>query len=213
MKEKLKQAMDSVKVGDNDKARELLLDVLRQDPTNDVAWVWMSAVVETDELRQNCLEEALKYNPRNKTAKRALDRMVEQGRVWQERNREVNRSKKPTPRLGQIVTIVFASTLGLTCIAAAFVFLMPRTGISGNWSLFWVTVGGGVLLLVYALMITVGVVSLMKNPPSREELKAWQAQRREAVRRLRKQPSPWGGVLGAIGWELFTGMVDDTDEG
>jgi hypothetical protein len=81
LKNQLEQAIALAKTGDNAKARELLVEVLKSDPTNDTAWVWMAAVVDTLNLRKECLEEALKHNPRNKTARRALERLQARGRV------------------------------------------------------------------------------------------------------------------------------------
>jgi hypothetical protein len=74
----LKQAIDLIKAGENEKARDCLIDVLKADPTNDTAWVWMAAVVETQLRKRECLEEALKHNPRNKIAQQALQKMMPQ---------------------------------------------------------------------------------------------------------------------------------------
>jgi hypothetical protein len=76
MSNELKQAITLIKAGETTKGRERLVAALKADPTNDTAWVWMSAAVETQQLKRECLEEALKHNPRNKTAQRALDRMT-----------------------------------------------------------------------------------------------------------------------------------------
>jgi len=75
MADKLKQAIQLIKAGDNDRARQLLIEKLKTDPKNDVAWVWLATVVETAELKQECLEEALKHNPHNEVARRALAAM------------------------------------------------------------------------------------------------------------------------------------------
>jgi hypothetical protein len=72
----LKRATDLIKAGENAQARDCLIDILKADPTNDTAWVWMAAVVETQLRKRECLEEALKYNPRNKIARRALQGMA-----------------------------------------------------------------------------------------------------------------------------------------
>jgi hypothetical protein len=77
----LEQAIALVNAGDNAQARTLLVEVLNNDPTNDTAWVWMAVVVDTLDLRRECLQEALKHNPRNKTARRALDKLETQGLV------------------------------------------------------------------------------------------------------------------------------------
>jgi hypothetical protein len=75
MDKDLAQAIDLIEAGKEEKARAHLIKALKTDPTNDMAWLWMSTVVETRNLRQECLEEALKHNPRNKVAKRALQRL------------------------------------------------------------------------------------------------------------------------------------------
>jgi hypothetical protein len=88
----LKQAVALIKAGDDAGARELLLEVLKSDPTNDTAWVWMAAVVDKDHLRKECLEEALKHNPHNEAARRALKRLQTAGRITY--NRMVDRSRR-----------------------------------------------------------------------------------------------------------------------
>ena len=72
MADKLKQAIQLIKSGDSDRARQLLIEQLKDDPKNDTAWVWLATVVETAELKQECLAEALKHNPHNEVARRAL---------------------------------------------------------------------------------------------------------------------------------------------
>ncbi len=75
MADKLKQAIQLIKAGDNDRARQLLIEKLKGEPKNDTAWVWLATVVETAELKQECLDEALKHNPHNEVARRALAAM------------------------------------------------------------------------------------------------------------------------------------------
>jgi len=78
MADQLQQAIKLIEAGSFDQAHSLLLDILKADPRNDVAWFWMSKVVATAELREECLQEALKYNPRNALARAALDAMQDQ---------------------------------------------------------------------------------------------------------------------------------------
>ena len=75
MADKLKQAIQLIKSGDTERARQLLIEKLKADPKNDTAWVWLATVVETAELKQECLEEALQHNPHNEVARRALAAM------------------------------------------------------------------------------------------------------------------------------------------
>lgn len=68
----LDEAIASAKGGDRIKAKDKLTRFLRYDQKNEHAWLWMSSVVESDRERIFCLNNALKLNPNNKTAKRGL---------------------------------------------------------------------------------------------------------------------------------------------
>jgi hypothetical protein len=74
MADQIQQAIKLIETGKFDQAHSLLLEKLQADPENDVAWYWMSKVVATD-LREECLQEALKYNPKNARARVALDEL------------------------------------------------------------------------------------------------------------------------------------------
>lgn len=73
----LKYAISLIKSGDKEAGKEELLKILQDDEKNDKAWVWMSAVVDTDELRLDCLEEALAINPDNAAALKGVEKLRE----------------------------------------------------------------------------------------------------------------------------------------
>jgi hypothetical protein len=73
--DKLNQAIKYIKAGDKEYGKHLLIEVLNAEPENAQAWLWMSAVVDTDELRRECLEKVLEYNPRNQAAKKGLEQL------------------------------------------------------------------------------------------------------------------------------------------
>ena len=73
MADSIQQAIKLIEASKFDQAHALLLEKLQVDPKNDVAWYWMSKVVATDDLREECLQEALKCNPKNSLARSALD--------------------------------------------------------------------------------------------------------------------------------------------
>jgi hypothetical protein len=111
VKTKLKQAAALVKAGDNASARELLLEVLKSDPTNDTAWVWMAAAVDKDHLRKECLEEALLYNPRNEAARRALKRLQTAGRVTYSRAADKPHRRQQTAVHGFSILLFLAGVM------------------------------------------------------------------------------------------------------
>jgi hypothetical protein len=75
MADAIQQAIKLIEAGKFDQAHAVLLEKLQSDPKNDVAWYWMSKVVATDELREECLQEALKHNPKNALARSALEEL------------------------------------------------------------------------------------------------------------------------------------------
>lgn len=48
--------------------RRLLLESLRLNPQNEMAWVWLARTVDAPEKRLECIERALKINPDNQQA-------------------------------------------------------------------------------------------------------------------------------------------------
>lgn len=68
----LEEAINAARNGDRIKAKDKLTRYLRYDQKNEQAWLWMSAVVDSDRERIFCLTNALKLNPNNKTVKRGL---------------------------------------------------------------------------------------------------------------------------------------------
>lgn len=71
----LQDAIRLIRQRQTEAGKEILIGLLNEDPTDDRAWVWMSAAVDSDELRRECLEEALKHNPANATAQKMLARL------------------------------------------------------------------------------------------------------------------------------------------
>lgn len=75
----VKDAIRAYKAGKKSDARSLLEKATELDQFNEQAWLWLSAVVETDEDKRTCLENVLFINPNNDAARQGLDKL-EQGR-------------------------------------------------------------------------------------------------------------------------------------
>lgn len=69
---RLNQAIEAAKRGDKRQASDLLYAVLDDEPRNEIAWVWLSYIVDTPEDRRICLENALTINPASQYAIRGL---------------------------------------------------------------------------------------------------------------------------------------------
>lgn len=71
----LQQAISAIRLGDNKTGEWLLTDVLKTDPNNEVAWLWMAEVAKTNERRREYLERVLEINPENKVAAEKLQEL------------------------------------------------------------------------------------------------------------------------------------------
>lgn len=72
MTEELKQAVTLIRSGQKARGGQLLAKILRGDPQNELAWLWLSQTVKTKKQQQNCLEKVLAINPNNQAAQKAL---------------------------------------------------------------------------------------------------------------------------------------------
>lgn len=72
----LREGIEAAKSGNKIQARELFLAVVAADQRNELAWLWLSSVVETIPDKQVCLENVLAINPDNEAAKRGLERLI-----------------------------------------------------------------------------------------------------------------------------------------
>ena len=96
----LQEAIGAIEKGQRARARDLLTRILRQEPARADCWLYMSAVVETEKERAFCLENALKYDPKNETARHGL---VMLGKLPPDESyqpvRPVNERQKVDPKL------------------------------------------------------------------------------------------------------------------
>jgi hypothetical protein len=68
----LQRGIAALKAGDKAEARRLLGRIIRQNPRDEQAWLWMSGAVDTARERATCLTKVLEINPQNETARRGL---------------------------------------------------------------------------------------------------------------------------------------------
>ena len=67
-----REAVEALRQGNRARAKELLTLLLKDEQTNAVYWVWMSAAVDSPKERLYCLQTAYKLDPENASAKRGL---------------------------------------------------------------------------------------------------------------------------------------------
>ncbi|HZD55198.1 MAG TPA: tetratricopeptide repeat protein [Anaerolineales bacterium] len=68
----LQEAIDAISRGQRQRARDLFTRLLRADQANPTYWLWMSSVVDTPKERRYCLQNVLRLEPGNRSARRGL---------------------------------------------------------------------------------------------------------------------------------------------
>lgn len=68
----VRAGVDAYKAGKKAEARTMLERAIELDGYNETAWLWLSAVVESKEEQQTCLENVLIINPENDRARQGL---------------------------------------------------------------------------------------------------------------------------------------------
>lgn len=76
MTQLLLRGVRAARAGQKQRAREALEKVLRADRSNEIAWIYLASVVDTNKERRVCLQQVLKINPGNARAQDALNSIV-----------------------------------------------------------------------------------------------------------------------------------------
>ncbi len=74
----LRTAIEAARSGNRVAARETLRQVIARDPGNEMAWLWLVTVADSDDERLQGLRRVLAINPRNERARQALHRLEQQ---------------------------------------------------------------------------------------------------------------------------------------
>lgn len=72
------EAVAAIKSGDKITGQKKLLSLLKTDPTNETALLWLSVTTDDTAKKRYCFEQVLKINPANETAKRELAKLQSQ---------------------------------------------------------------------------------------------------------------------------------------
>ena len=75
--DKLSDAVQLIRAGNKQAAVPLLKEILRGNPRDENAWLWLHVCVEDIGQKQYCLQKALEINPDNQPARNALRKLSE----------------------------------------------------------------------------------------------------------------------------------------
>ncbi len=68
-------AIQAVKSGDRAKGLRLLTELVKSEPNNELAWLWLSICFDDPPKKKYCLNRALTINPANQNARLSLEQM------------------------------------------------------------------------------------------------------------------------------------------
>jgi len=68
----LQTAITLIRQGQKEQGRDLLLQIVESDEQNEIAWLWLSAVVDSLDDQITALENVIALNPNNSSAQRGL---------------------------------------------------------------------------------------------------------------------------------------------
>ncbi len=69
----LNDAIQYIRMGNKAEGRQILEELLDVDENNEEVWLWLSSVVDTDDDREICLENALALDPESVVAQKGLE--------------------------------------------------------------------------------------------------------------------------------------------
>ena len=75
MEDQLRKGIALAKGGRKSEARQVLAQVVKNDPRSATGWLWLAGVVETKNQQRYCLEKAVRLNPQDEVARQALARI------------------------------------------------------------------------------------------------------------------------------------------
>ena len=144
----LQPVLAAIEKGEENRAREMLAELIRKEPNNPRYYMWMSTLAETKRERVSNLKEALRLDPNNATVRRGLVLMGElegdtrippvqlkDRRDWEKELRREMTAAKPTPTKKKMtgsttrIILAAASLFALLVMAGTFIF-WPRNRVA-----------------------------------------------------------------------------------
>jgi Tfp pilus assembly protein PilF len=111
-KQTLDEAIQAIQYGDRATGKHLLAQVLRANPQNIRAWLWMSEVADTEERQRECLQRVVALDPPNQAARARLAQLNARATV-----------RAAPQRRGARRKIVLAGALTLSLVAGLALLL------------------------------------------------------------------------------------------
>jgi hypothetical protein len=102
--ELLRRGVEAARVGRRTEAREILLRIVDEEPRNEMAWVWLTGLVDGLEDKIVACENVLTINPGNEKVKAYLRMLLQQKATIEESAHVIDVQKLAMPAGGQVDT-------------------------------------------------------------------------------------------------------------
>jgi hypothetical protein len=136
----LEQAIASIKAGDKVTGEQLLAEALRLDPRDELAWLWMTSIVDSETARRIYLEQVLEINPNNQIALQGVAKLESTAHQAASSQPSVAENQPAQPTLMQSATksrqtgttlasrLKVPAIIGVVATLCAVMFLAQRFG-------------------------------------------------------------------------------------
>ncbi|MBV6400515.1 MAG: hypothetical protein CNIPEHKO_00805 [Anaerolineales bacterium] len=128
MQSQLQEAVNAIKSGNTDRAKQLLADVLKHNPQDENAWLWMTRCLTSNDEKRYCFERVLKINPQNQHAVEGIRRLnnpvsaTPQPKATQQQSGSQRKPKQSNLLFGILALL---GLLWFACIFAAVTWMFP----------------------------------------------------------------------------------------
>jgi hypothetical protein len=140
---KLEQGIELVRSGDKEAARQLLAQVVTEEPNNERAWMWLAYCAKSRSERKRYLERVLEINPVNFKAAEALEKL----------NASIAKSAKPKQQKVRLVDILLPLLVPFVAVIIGVIFLFrEETRNRGGFMIVTAIFLGGALWWVLAFL-------------------------------------------------------------
>ena len=129
------QAVTHIKAGDIETGKRLLTKVLKQNPRDEKAWLWMTKCVVGIEQKRYCYNRVLNINPQNQHALKWLDKPAPpNSRLLAQVVQQPMHQRKLQKRYLLIFILAIIGLLSIICIAGTALLFFPTSGNSSGSS-------------------------------------------------------------------------------
>jgi hypothetical protein len=106
MPDDLLHAIECVKSGKKSEGGRILASIIKVNPDDEAAWIWLSACVVPEAQKRHCLDQVLRINPQNEYAKNTLAALDFQP-IFDETGKQESSSDSETPWYRDKIIYIF----------------------------------------------------------------------------------------------------------